>query len=374
MRSDNFRLIAEVAKRRPLWDTNMAMSCRKDEFLTQWAGVAHHMQLDILTCKKRFKTLRDSYRAEVRKIQQKRISMSNWPYFRALEFLRHIFDPQCLIPFPPEPYDGSSELGDSYELSGLGDFSIDVDVDLDNDDSVDFEIIGDIFKRESAERQDSGSDLGSVTRQQQADSSTATKLPSSDPELSPRLLSPLHLPPNHASLPRPPPPSKRCRRRKTSSSCDGPISSGYSSGHQNMAKVAASVVDSAMKEDSDYSFLVSLMPHLKSLSTMNNLRFRMEANRLLMDLNREELQGQREQERERGLSGPIGLPRLTPAPDSSFATQQDQQHQQHFSNSNSSYLYDHEKHNGRVPSPSSSGYVDISMVECDVKIENEPLL
>ncbi|KAH8333772.1 hypothetical protein KR059_003255 [Drosophila kikkawai] len=360
MRSDNFRLIAEVAKRRPLWDTNMAMACRKDEFLTQWAGVAHHMQLDILTCKKRFKCLRDSYRAEVRKIQQKRITMSHWPYFRALEFLRHIFDPQCLVPFPPEPFDGVPELAENYEISGLGDFSIDVDVDLDNDDSVDFEIIGDIFKRESAERQDSGSDLGSATRQRKADSSTATKLPNSDPELSPRLLSPLNLPPNHALLPTPPPPSKRCRRRKTSSSCDGPTSSGYSSSHQDKA---AAVVDAAMKNDSDYSFLVSLMPHLKSLSTMNNLRFRVEANRLLMDLNREELQ---RQPQERGLGG---LPKLTPAPDSSFATEQDQQHL-----SNSSYYYEHEKHNGGAASPSSSGYVDISMVECDVKIENEPLL
>lgn len=46
MRSDNFRLIAEVAKRRSLWDTNMAMACRKDEFVTQWACVAHVMQLD----------------------------------------------------------------------------------------------------------------------------------------------------------------------------------------------------------------------------------------------------------------------------------------------------------------------------------------
>ncbi|XP_020805950.1 uncharacterized protein LOC110182273 [Drosophila serrata] len=365
MRSDNFRLIAEVAKRRPLWDTNMAMACRKDEFLTQWACVAHHMQLDIITCKKRFKTLRDSYRAEVRKIQQKRISMSNWPYFRALEFLRHIFDPQCLVPFPPEPFDNGAELADNYDLSGLGDFSIDVDVDLDNDDSVDFEVIGDIFKREPSERQDSGSDLGSVTRQQQADSSTANKLPNSDPELSPRLLSPLHLPPNHASLPRPPPPSKRCRRRKTSSSCDGPISSGYSSSHQDMSKAAA-VADAAMKDDSDYSFLVSLMPHLKSLSTMNNLKFRVEVNRLLMELNREELQ---RQPQERGLGGPNGLPKLTPAPDSSFATQQDQQHL-----SNSSYHYGNENHNGSVPSPSSSGYVDISMIECDVKIENEPLL
>lgn len=147
-----------------------------------------------MTCKKRFKTLRDSYRAEVRKIQQKRIRMSNWPYFRSLEFLREIFDPQCLVPFPPEPFDVGAEQVEDFELSGLGDFAIDVDVDLDNDDSVDFEIIEDIFKRESAERQDSGSDRGSLT-QPLVDCSTANKLPISDPELSPRLLSPLNLPP-----------------------------------------------------------------------------------------------------------------------------------------------------------------------------------
>lgn len=124
------------------------------------------------------------------------------------------------------------------------------------------------------------------------------------------------------------------------------------------------VVDAAMKEDSDYSFLVSLMPHLKSLSNMNKLKFRLETSRLLMELNKEEMQPQ-----DRGL-GSGGLPRLTPAPDSSFASQLEKS-QYHLSNS--SYPYG-ESHNGSVASPSSSVYVDISMIECDVKIENEPLL
>jgi len=46
MKSDNFRLIAEVAKRRCLWDTNLAMAYRNQEAAAQWADVAQILQQD----------------------------------------------------------------------------------------------------------------------------------------------------------------------------------------------------------------------------------------------------------------------------------------------------------------------------------------
>ncbi|XP_016971499.1 uncharacterized protein LOC108039077 [Drosophila rhopaloa] len=347
MKSENFRLIAEVAKRRCLWDTNMSMAYRKEDGAAQWACVAEIMQLDVLVCKKRFKGLRDSYRAEVRKIQQKRIEMSHWTYFRSLEFMRHIFDPERLVPFPPEAYDLDAEQPDDCESTRLVDFAI--DVDLDNDDSVDFEIIGDIFKRESSLPQDSGSDGGSLIKPLDP---TAHR---SDHELSPRLISPMPLQPNN--LRRPQPPAKRVRRRKTSSSYDSPISNGKATPNYP--------ADGDLKNDSDYSFMVSMVPHVKTLSPIGNLKFRMEMARVLVELRKEDQQTPEGPGAGPKLLGPVGLPRLTPAPDSSFASHLDNS-QYYFSNS--SYP------NGSPQSPSSYDYVDSSLIECDVKIENEALL
>ncbi|XP_017130404.1 uncharacterized protein LOC108148062 [Drosophila elegans] len=344
MKSDNFRLIAEVAKRRCLWDTNMSMAYRKEDGAAQWAIVAEILQQDVVTCKKRFKGLRDSYRAEIRKIQQKRMEMSHWTYFRSLEFMRHIFDPERLVPFPPEAYDLDAEQpeDDCDTTTRLVDFAI--DVDLDDDDSVDFEIIGDIFKRESSLPQDSGSDGGSLIKP--LDSSTAHL---SDHEPSPRLIS---CPPMHLHLK---PPTKRVRRRKPSSLYDVSSSNGKATSNHP--------AEADLKNDSDYSFMVSMVPHVKTLSPIGNLKFRMEMARILVELRKED------QQAPQGMAagaGAVGLPRLTPAPDSSFTSQLD--NCQPYCISNSSYL------NGSPQSPSSYDYVDSSMIECDVKIENEALI
>ncbi|XP_017075500.2 uncharacterized protein LOC108110790 [Drosophila eugracilis] len=348
MKSENFRLIAEVAKRRCLWDTNMSMSYRNQESPVQWGSVARILQEDITTCKKRFKGLRDSYRAEIRKIQQKRIETSHWTYFRSLEFMRNIFDPERLVPFPPEEFDLETEQED-FESTRLMDFVI--DVDLDNDDSVDFEIIGDIFKREPSMPQDSGSDGGSLIKPADSSSSVAQR---SDQDLSPTMLSPVPL--MHASpfVPRPPPPSKRARRRKTSPSSDGHILNGHAS--KTLPKSAD------LKNDSDVNFLMSMVPHVKSLSPISTLKFRMEMARILVELRKEDQQM---------LTGtgpkPVGtgLPKLTPAPDSSFAAQLE---------NSQNYLSNSILQNCSPPSPKSYDYVDSCIIECDVKIENEPLL
>ncbi|EDW87329.1 uncharacterized protein LOC6526506 [Drosophila yakuba] len=350
MKSDNYRLIAEVSKRRCLWDTNMAMAYRNQDAPLQWASVAQIMQQDVTICKKRFKGMRDSYRAEVRKIQQKRIEMSHWPYFRSLEFMRHLFDPECLVPFPPEPCVMDADQSDVCEATRLVDFAI--DVDLDNDDSVDFEIIDDIFQREPSVPQDSGSDKGSLIKPLDSSSSGAQR---SDQDLSPTL--PTHLPCHQQFLPRPPPPSKRARRRKTSPSNDGTILNGYAS------QATKFPTEADLKNDSDLSFMLSMMPHVKCLSAISNLKFRMEMARVLVELREED------QQMLTG-AGPgavpeRGLPKLTPAPNSSFASQLEKNH---YHLSNSSYQ------NSSPKSPSSLDYVDSSMIECDVKIENEPLL
>ncbi|XP_017097637.2 uncharacterized protein [Drosophila bipectinata] len=367
MKADNYRLIAEVAQRRPLWDTTIAVSDRRDELIIHWACVAHIMKQDVATCKKRFKGLRDSYRAEVRKIQQKRISMSQWPYFRCLEFMRHIFDPQQLVPFPPEPFDFDTELSDEYTDGKLLDeFTIDVDVD--NDDSVDFEIMDDIFKRESSEHRDSGSDPGSLIKPL-----SYSPMPrKSDLDLSPRL----HFPPKSHQPPRLPPPSKRIRRRKTSSSYDGPPTAN---GHfnQSVTTTPTSAADTSLKDDADYSFLVSLLPHMKSLSNMGNLKFRMEISRTLVEIKKEETPApaspQTPQPSRESVGGTRrsggGLPRLTPAPDSSYANLQEKSAQMNCL-LNSSYL-NVSNHSNLA---TSDAFVDSSMIECDVKIEEEQLI
>ncbi|XP_037711753.1 uncharacterized protein LOC119548530 isoform X2 [Drosophila subpulchrella] len=329
IKSDNFRLIAEVAKRRCLWDTNLAMAYRNQEAAAQWASVAQILQQDVTLCKKRFKGMRDSYRAEVRKIQQKRIQMSHWTYFRSLEFMRHLFDPERLVPFPPEPFEIDAELLETCDSPRLVDFSIDVD-----DDSVDFEIMEDIFRRESSVPQDSGSDGGSLIKPLVSRSPVAR-------DLSPKLLSPI------------------CRRRKTSPEFDGPIPNG----HTKQA-TPNSATEADLKNDSDYSFMVSMVPHVKLLSAISNLKFRMEMARVLVELRKEDQQLLEGAGREEGESAG-GLPKLTPAPDSSFASPPEEPQ---YYPSNSNY------HTGSPQSPSSYDFVDSSMIECDVKIENEALL
>lgn len=46
MKTDNYRLIAEVAKRRTLWDTTIAVSDRRDELIIHWASVANILKQD----------------------------------------------------------------------------------------------------------------------------------------------------------------------------------------------------------------------------------------------------------------------------------------------------------------------------------------
>lgn len=285
-------------------------------------------------CKKRFKGLRDSYRAEIRKIQQGRIGSSNWPYFQALEFLRNIFDPHNMVPFSPVPFDIESQCVDNNEQNRLDDLIIDVD----NDDSFDFEIMGDIFKRASSETQghDSGSEM-LVNKHSSDHSISNLSMPvnKSDVESSPRLLSPI--------LPKAQP-EKRSKRRKTSPSTDGPYQNGQPSNHH--------APDSALKDDPDYNFLVSLLPHVRTLSSMSNMKFRTEVSRILMDLNQQDMQPIAQRESEHA-SAP-SLPKLTPAP---------------ASNSNSQHLEEakYNTHNDNEYAAHSC------IIECDVKIENEAL-
>ncbi|EDW63995.1 uncharacterized protein [Drosophila virilis] len=342
MKLDNFRLIVEVGQRRALWDSTMQLSIRKDVGALQWQEVANIMQMDVAVCKKRFKGLRDSYRSEIRKIQQKRSEHSNWPYFRALEFLRNIFDPDKLVPFSPVPFDIDID-GVDYEQNRLDDFIIDVD----NDDSFDFEIMGDIFKRDSVEAQahDSGSDMSVINRQHfDMSASNMSSNARSDIEQhgssSPRLLSPL--------LPKPPA-AKRTRRRKTSSSTDGPYLNGHATNVIKSTPVPP--LETAAKDDPDYNFLISLLPHVKTLSSMNNMKFRTEVSRMLMEMNQQDMQpGQR------GRDHATALPKLIPAPASNY----DHEH-------------DSTKYSMSGTLNGSAFLAHSSMIECDVKIENEPL-
>ncbi|EDW28898.1 GL19421 [Drosophila persimilis] len=350
MKKDVLRLIAEVRPRRALWDTNIALASRKDEWTSQWLDVSETLQLDVTACKKRFKGLRDSYRSEIRKIQQGRIQMSNWTYFRPLEFLRCIFDPTGLVGFAPEHFEfdfESAESSNDYDQTHLDDFII----DLDNDDSVDFEIMGDIFKRDSPEQQDSSSDMSLMKRTDFE--SGASFMRCLDMELYK------------------PPPTKRCCQRKSSPSYEDPITNGghFHNNNNNNTKNSqmkkTNVVDTTpaaskelvqAKDDADYNFLLSLMPHMKSLSDMGNLKFRMEVSRILVELKKEETTPVRPDPPPRPQYSPAAMPKLTPAP----VTQRSSQHQlQSAPEKFLSYL---------------NGYVDSSMVECDVKIENEPLL
>ncbi|XP_064555510.1 uncharacterized protein LOC135440331 [Drosophila montana] len=113
------RLIFEVEKRRALWTKTRAMHHM------HWPEVSRAVQMEgnwkmkapeqimryglnciVPECKPRFWGLRNVYRNEIRKIQQKRAERSTWSYFQALEILRNVVDPSKLapcsrVPFPP---------------------------------------------------------------------------------------------------------------------------------------------------------------------------------------------------------------------------------------------------------------------------------
>ncbi|XP_002064824.3 uncharacterized protein LOC6641917 [Drosophila willistoni] len=397
MRTDNFLLISQVAKRQALWNTSITLADRKDSWISQWQEVASIMQLDVLTCKKRFKRLRDTYRAEIRKIQQRGSGTSNWPYFRAMEFLRCIFDPEGMVTFLPEAFDyEQAAYRNQAELdnSKMDDFVIEVD----DDDDFDFEIMGDIFKQggggggnesrgsagiggvvagrcsvsggggggdSSSAGQDSGSEF-SVRKTINVNTNVSTTSANhleADTDISPQLLSPMPLPPNHMLLPRP---AKRGRPRKTSSPCETNVPS--STPTSIAAASDSTTAPGVSKDDADYNFLVSLLPHVKSLSDIGNLKFRMEISRILLDIKHDE-QTAPSPEVQQLAKQRSSLPKLISAPVQSttgpvpVSTSQKKRSRQQAMQEEPASKY----------AISSSGYVDSSMIECDVKIENETL-
>ncbi|XP_030384213.1 uncharacterized protein LOC115631562 [Scaptodrosophila lebanonensis] len=325
-RIDNFQLIAEVFKRQALWDTQISMTSRKDICGLQWQEVADIMNMDVTACRKRFKSLRDCYRNEIRKIQRGRMDTSNWPYFRALEFLRRIFDPENLVQFPVQAF----QL-DTTHTEFIDDFIVDVQ----SDDSLAFDVMDDIFQRGSPRNAEV--EMASIKKRLEMDmNSTVNTVPNTS-----------GIETSYIAADRPPPP-KRGRKSKSLSPNDEPLNTA-----QTTATNGALLPEAASKGDADYNFLISLLPHLKSLSDMGNLKFRLETSRILMDLKREDIQDAKTP-REIHADTPTGpvMPRLIPAPAANYARCAD---------------------GGKYTLGSCYEETSPLMVECDVKIENEAL-
>lgn len=53
-------------------------------------------------------------------------------------------------------------------------------------------------------------------------------------------------------------------------------------------KLVLMKADNEMRNDADYNFLLSLLPHMKSMSELNNLKFRMETTKILMEIKQSE--------------------------------------------------------------------------------------
>ncbi|ALC48249.1 CG11723 [Drosophila busckii] len=282
---DSFQLIAEVRQRPVLWDSRIALAERRSQICAAWQEVADAMQQEVVVCRKRFKGLRDSYRMEVRKMQSGMKNATTWIYFGLLEFMRGIFDPNNLLTLAIEPPAADMDIEEQkVKIAQQDEFVIDID-DNDEDDDFDFEILGDIFNPGQAQ----------------------ARPPS--PALLKRLMPP---PP-----PPPPLPAKPTKRARPSTSVDRNSSS-------SSPLTAAAEPANAKQDDADYNFLISLLPHVKALSSMNNMKFRTEVSHMLMELNHEqEAQAQ--------------------------AQAQSQ----------------------RVKSPQT--ILHTSPIECDVKIENEPM-
>ncbi|KAM7356646.1 uncharacterized protein ACRADG_002301 [Cochliomyia hominivorax] len=106
---DRLRLIEEIRKRPPLWDFQNTESKSRIFVPDLWREVAENMGPDVTVedCKRKWKNLRDAYRAEIKRIEY-RIEKdllkgvydpkydygSKWAYFKAMRFIKDIRRPR----------------------------------------------------------------------------------------------------------------------------------------------------------------------------------------------------------------------------------------------------------------------------------------
>ncbi|XP_030383231.1 uncharacterized protein LOC115630719 [Scaptodrosophila lebanonensis] len=131
---DIAQLINEVIKRQALWDTQTSTSSRQGLCALLWKEVAEAMNSDVELCEKGFRSLRHLYRCEIRKLQNRVVAKSQWPHFQSMEFLRRIYDPEQLVPFPPQQNSSQSDSLDGFI------------VDVSSDDTLAFDVSVDMFK------------------------------------------------------------------------------------------------------------------------------------------------------------------------------------------------------------------------------------
>ncbi|XP_069678828.1 transcription factor Adf-1-like [Periplaneta americana] len=120
------KLISEVQKRRPLWDVKMKDYSNRSKTAKLWEEIVKEIGSTKTEAVKKWKSLRDNYRQELKKVGNFKKSGNNssplfkrkWIYFEQMSFLKDIISSAPMSGNPPSVPDNDMEENISEDISG----------------------------------------------------------------------------------------------------------------------------------------------------------------------------------------------------------------------------------------------------------------
>ncbi|XP_065360409.1 transcription factor Adf-1-like [Calliphora vicina] len=284
---DRLKLIAEIRQRPVLWDFQSIEHKSREYAPEMWRDVAQIMGTDVDECKRKWKNLRDAYRAEVKRIEL-RIERdllkgsydtnaeysSKWAFFEAMKFIEDSKRPR------------RSRVNENPNLSSNDNYNDDNDSDqfaqFHNVESIklepDAEMDTDVYLLDD-EDDDNKTQMYSEQLLREAEQIQRNKSPQSIPgQNSPQKQ-------NQAQKDRPTSTHCKCTKRSYD---QVHFLEDLEKEEQNLMKSTRLDItrtnDLGHVGDSDYNFLVSFLPQMKKMSDLQNLQFRAKITDVVLNI------------------------------------------------------------------------------------------
>lgn len=87
---ERHRLLKEIQPRPAIWDTRLSFRDRRQELNDDWQQVAQAMESDVDECKRKWKIMRGTFRSELRRVAATGVP-SRWHLFDEMQFMRNVF-------------------------------------------------------------------------------------------------------------------------------------------------------------------------------------------------------------------------------------------------------------------------------------------
>ncbi|XP_032308784.1 uncharacterized protein LOC26514665 [Drosophila ananassae] len=87
---ERHRLLKEIAPRPAIWDTRLSVRDRRQALNDDWQQVAQAMNSDVDECKRKWKIMRGTFRSELRRVAATGVP-SRWHLFDEMQFMRNVF-------------------------------------------------------------------------------------------------------------------------------------------------------------------------------------------------------------------------------------------------------------------------------------------